>query len=89
MKAKEYNFAQGKRGAVVKPPPGTTLIRFHIDNKTLNWFRARVNQAGGGDYQTLMNEALLGYIQREDSALEDAPRHMIHEELKSTARPAV
>ena len=29
-----------------------------MDNVVLDWFRAKVHRAGGGSYQTLMNDAL-------------------------------
>jgi len=63
MKVKEYDFSNAKRGAVVNPPLGTTLINFRIEDEILDWFQEQVNQAGGGNYQRLMNEALREYIE--------------------------
>ena len=51
MKA-EYDFSKAKRGAVVKPAPGKTRITIRLDNEVIDWFRAHVNDAGGGNYQT-------------------------------------
>jgi hypothetical protein len=63
---KEYDFSKGKRGAIVPPEPRKTRITIRIDTKILNWFRLTVNEAGGGNYQTMINEALKRYIESED-----------------------
>jgi uncharacterized protein (DUF4415 family) len=55
---KEYDFSQGERGAVEPTPPGKTRITIRIDDEILDWFRGKVNEQGGGNYQTLMNQAL-------------------------------
>ncbi len=54
----EYNFSQGKRGAMDPIPTGKTRITISLDNDVLEWFRQQVHLAGGGDYQTLINEVL-------------------------------
>ena len=77
---KEYDFSRGQRGAVLPPPTGKTRITIRIDNEVLEWFRDRVHAAGGGSYQTLMNEALREYIQLQ--GLETALRRVVREELK-------
>ncbi len=86
MKVKEYDFSNAKRGAVVNPPLGTTLINFRIDDEILDWFQAQVNQAGGGNYQTLMNNALREYIEPRENALEGTLRRVIREELQTVTR---
>ena len=53
---KEYDFSEGRRGAVV-PQRGKTRITIFIDDDVLAEFRARAEAAGVG-YQTAMNEAL-------------------------------
>jgi len=75
----EYDFSQGERGAVEPQQPGKTRITIRIDNDILDWFRERVDQAGGGNYQTLMNRALRGYIDQEQ--LETTLRRVLREEL--------
>ncbi len=35
----EYDFSQGKRGAVVLRPTGKTWITIQLDNDVLDWFR--------------------------------------------------
>jgi uncharacterized protein (DUF4415 family) len=59
MKA-EYDFSQGKRGALL-PSKGKTRITIYIDDAVLDEFRARADEAGTG-YQTMMNEALKTYL---------------------------
>ena len=41
-----------------------------IDTGILDWFRNQVNEAGGGNYQTLINEALGEHIQTREGLLE-------------------
>jgi len=103
MKIKEYNFANAKRGAVVKTLSNKTRITIRIDADLLNWFREQVHKAGGGNYQTLMNEALREYTQQKNGVLATTLRKVLREELqigsssslkspakrKTAARPAV
>ncbi len=62
----EYDFSQGKRGPVIPPDPKKTRITIRLDTKILKWFWQRVDEAGGGNYQTLINEALKRYIESEN-----------------------
>ncbi len=80
---KEYDFWQGKRGPVVPVQPGKTRITIRIDTDLLNWFREQVNARGGGNYQTMMNEALRAFIRHQDKTLEDTLRKVIREELQA------
>ena len=82
MKA-EYDFSKAKRGAVVATPPGKTRITIRLDNEVIEWFRAHVNEAGGGNYQSLINEALKSHIQNQ--GLEKTLRRLIREVLKRVA----
>ena len=52
----EYDFSQGKRGAVLASP-GKTRITIMLDTDVIETFRKRAEAAGRG-YQTLINEAL-------------------------------
>ena len=80
---KEYDFSKGKRGAVIKTPPGKTRITIRIDDDILEWFRRQVDAAGGGNYQTLVNKALREYMTYKQEPLEDTLRRVIREELRS------
>jgi uncharacterized protein (DUF4415 family) len=80
---KEYDFSQGQRGPVAPVQPGKTRITIRIDTDLLNWFREQVNARGGGNYQTMMNEALRAYIRQQDQTLEETLRKVIREELQA------
>lgn len=82
MMRKEYDFSKGKRGPVVRVPKGKTRITIRIDDDILQWFRDQVEQAGGGNYQTLMNVALREYIRGATEPLEATLRRVVREELQ-------
>ena len=86
MSEKGYDFEQVEQGAVVKPLPGKTRVTIRIDTDVLNWFRRQVHEAGGGSYQTRINEALREYIQYRDEMLESVLRKVIREELQTVVR---
>lgn len=79
----EYDFSNAKRGAVIPSPPGKTRITIRIDTDLLNWFREQVDNAGGGSYQTMINDALRDHVQNRGGALEETLRRVIHEELQA------
>ena len=85
----EYDFTNGKRGPVIKTPPGKTRITIRIDDDILTWFRERVHAVGGGNYQTLMNNALREYISSQKESLEETLRRVIREELPGARKKAV
>ena len=45
-----------------------------------------MNAAGGGNYQTLMNEALGRHVEQKEKTLEDTLRRIIREELQRARR---
>ncbi len=65
MKAK-YNFSKGKRGVVLPPPGKKVRVAIRLDRDIADWFRAKVEEQGGGNYQTMLNEALRTYIERQE-----------------------
>ena len=77
----EYDFSKGKRGPVLKAPPGKTRITIRLDNEVLDWFRARVHAAGGGNYQSLINQALVDHIRAKREPIEQTLRRVLREEL--------
>jgi uncharacterized protein (DUF4415 family) len=81
---KEYDFAKAKRGAVIPSPPGKTRVTIRLDDAVLDWFRKQVDESGGGNYQTLINDALLEHIARRREPLESTIRRVIREELRRT-----
>jgi uncharacterized protein (DUF4415 family) len=78
----EYDFTKAKRGAVIATPPGKTCVTIRLDNAVLDWFRKQVDDAGGGNYQALINDALLEHIARRREPLESTIRRVIREELR-------
>jgi uncharacterized protein (DUF4415 family) len=81
----EYDFSRGRRGAVDPVPAGKTRITIRLDDDVLEWFRARVEAAGGGNYQTLINAALREHIERDREPLEETLRRVVREELLRSA----
>ena len=79
---KEYDFTHAKRGAVVPEPPGKTRVTIRLDNMVLDWFREKVDNQGGGNYQTLINDALVEHISRQKEPLETTLRRVIRDELR-------
>jgi len=77
---REYDFSKGKRGAVVPAEPGKTRITIRLDNEILDHFRKRVHEMGGGNYQSLINDALREHIRR--GGIEAAVRRAVREELR-------
>lgn len=78
---REYDFSEATRGPVVKQPPGKTRITIRIDDDVLEWFRAQAHAAGGGNYQTMMNQALRRFIRSDYEPFEEAVRRVVREEL--------
>ncbi len=79
---KEYDFSKGRRGAVLKVPAGKTRVTIRLDDDVLDWFRRQVDDAGGGNYQTLINVALRSFMDRRQESLETTLRRVIRDELR-------
>jgi uncharacterized protein (DUF4415 family) len=78
---RDVDFSKARRGAVIPIEPGKTKISIRIDNAVIDYFRGQVERAGTGNYQTLMNDALLGFIQQR--SVIDAVRQVVREELST------
>ena len=76
------DFSKGKRGPVVEPDPNKTRITIRLDTDILEHFKGLVNKAGGGNYQTLINNVLRDHIEATDENLEKKLRKIVREELK-------
>ncbi len=77
---RDIDFTNAKRGPVISPEMGKTKISIRLDNRVLEYFRGIVENANGGNYQTLINDALVGYIQQE--SMLEAVREVVREEIK-------
>jgi uncharacterized protein (DUF4415 family) len=76
------DFTKGRRGAVVQPDPNKIRITIRLDADIIEYFKALVHKAGGGNYQTLINDVLREHIEGGDKELEKRLRRIIREELK-------
>src|SRR2546428_8439402 len=78
-KYRDIDFSRARRGPVVRSEPGKTKISIRLDNTVLEYFRGLVEKAGGGNYQTLINDALLEDVHRHSTL--DVVRQVVREEL--------
>ena len=76
------DFSKGKRGAIVKSDPSKVRITIRLDADIVDNFKLQVEEAGGGNYQSLINDALRKQIEEGDGKLEKKLRKIIREELK-------
>ena len=79
---REYDFSKAKRGAVLPVPKGKTRITIRLDEDVIAWFRTRVEEAGGGNYQSLINDALRQHIAHVREPLEETLRRVVREEIR-------
>ena len=79
---KEYDFSRRKRGPVLSVAKGKTRVTIRLDLDIVEWFKEQVDAAGGGNYQSLMNQALREFIKRSKEPLESTLRRVIREELR-------
>ena len=78
---RDIDFSKAKRGPVIPSEPGKTKISIRLDNAVIDYFRGQVERASAGNYQTLINDALLAFIQQR--SVIDAVRQVVREELAS------
>ena len=84
QRMKNYDFSKGKRRPVLPVPPGKEGITIRLDTDILAYFRGQVERAGGGNYQTLINNALRAYIEGgQKPTIEETLRRGIREELRT------
>ena len=76
---RDIDFSGAKRGPAVPLEPGKTKISIRLDRAVLEYFRALVDKGGGGNYQTLINDALAAYIHQQ--SMLNAVRQVVREEL--------
>jgi len=76
-----YDFSKARRGAMIPPPGNKVRITIRLDKDIVEWFKLRVEESGGGNYQTLLNKALREYIQHQEEPIEKVLRRVVREEL--------
>ena len=80
------DFSKGKRGPVMPVPPGTKRVTIRLDKDILEWFYDQVDRAGGGNYQTMINDALRAFVEgKRQQTLEQTLRKVIREELRKAS----
>ena len=86
---KEYDFSNGKRGAVI-PSTGKTRITIMLDDEVIEFFRTRAEALGAG-YQTMINAALRALlVQSQGRSKDDEPvtvgvlRKVLREALRTS-----
>ena len=84
MKA-NYDFSKARRGAVVPPAGNKVRITIRLDRDIVDWFRTQVVQQGGGNYQTMLNDALRAHIDSQSPDLEKLIRKVVREELRKAS----
>jgi len=83
----EYNFKKGKRGAILPARAGKTRITIRLDDDILEWFRGQADAAGGGSYQSMINDALRAVAKDGPAKIEAVVRRVVREELKRVGEP--
>jgi uncharacterized protein (DUF4415 family) len=79
----EYDFSRARRGAVMPAARGKNRISIRLDTDVIDWFKAQVNVAGGGNYRSRVNEALKDHINQQ--GLERALRRLVRAESRRVA----
>ena len=82
---RNIDFSTAKRGAVIPAEPGKRKVSIRIDNAVIEHFRAQVERAGSRNYQTLINDALVTFIQQR--SVIDPVRQVVREELATPRHP--
>lgn len=78
-----YDFSKARRGAVLLAGGNKTRITIRLDKDVIAWFKNQVEAAGGGNYQSLMNQALHEFIRRQEEPLEKILRRVVRQELQA------
>jgi uncharacterized protein (DUF4415 family) len=78
---RQYDFRKARRGPLVPSTPGKTRVTIRLDNDVIEYFQDVVDRAGGGNYQTLINDALKEYIR--GTRLEKIVRQAVREEVSA------
>jgi len=84
MKA-NYDFSNARRGSVTPQPGNKTRITIRLDRDIVAWFKSKAESDGGGNYQTLLNDALRAFTQQEDESLEKLLRKVVREEINKAS----
>jgi uncharacterized protein (DUF4415 family) len=81
----EYDFSQSKASAFANSAKGKTRITIRLDEDIVAWFKQQVEEAGGGNYQTLINSALRQFMNESKEPIEVILRRVLREELRNAS----
>ena len=79
----EYGYSIGKRAAIDCLPPGKTRITVRLDSDVIECFRGQADAIGGGNYQSMINQALREYVFNQEQPLEEVFRRVVREESEN------
>ena len=82
---KKYDFSNARRGTVVAPSGNKVRITIRLDRDIVEWFKAKVDRQGGGNYQTSLNDALRTFTEHQDESLEKILRKVVREEIRKAS----
>ena len=75
-------FENARRGPVIPPDPTKVRITIRLDPEVIDYFKEEVSEAGGGNYQTLINKVLRDYIEGKEKGLDRRIRKIVRDELQ-------
>jgi len=84
MKA-NYDFGKARRGAVLPTVGSKVRITIRLDRDIVDRFKEQVDSQGGGNYQTMLNDALRSYLEHQDQSLEKMLRKVVREEIRKAS----
>ena len=84
---KTYDFSKGVRGPVLRRR-GKTRITIRIDDDVLAWFRAQADAAGGGNYQTMINDLLRAAMEQSRAPASEQSADQLKESLAALTKVA-
>ena len=79
------DFSKARRGAVVPSSGKKVRITIRLDRDVLDWFRSKVEAQGGGNYQTMLNDALRTHTEQQSQSVEKLLRRLVREEIKKAS----
>jgi len=80
----EIDFSNGRRGPVIPPDSGKVRITIRLDRRVIDYFKRLVAEAGRGSYQSLIDQALIEHMERQQQGeryKEEALRRVFEEVL--------
>lgn len=82
----QHDFNNGSKSSMAARG-NKEKITIRLDAEIVKWFRQQVRD--GGNYQTLINDALKAHVKQEGQSLETTLRRIIREELQTGSEKQV